>query len=174
MRDTMYSDSVFDKCDFLDCNLKRVDFEGSRFFNCRFTGDVKEVFFRKYGRITPRRKPNEMLNIDFSEAKLESVSFVDDIDLTGCKFPLSEDYIHIRQNRKKIFEEIRKTVETAWEGMDKKIAMALLDNYFLLPSKEKQQIEFIDRFYLESVNEKLGRSFFELIKRTDSQMNQVH
>lgn len=173
LRGTEYKNTLFDNCRFFDCDLNQVDFNGSRFTDCKFRGKLKEVFFR--GRENGTKKKisslrNEMKNVDFSDAHLESVEFVDNIDLTTCVFPSSDDYIVIKGNRNAVFEEARKEISTSWTGMPKNLGLNLIDKGFLSPRQRNNKGAVIDRHFL-TTNGDFGNNFFELIRQINDRMN---
>jgi uncharacterized protein YjbI with pentapeptide repeats len=179
MKGTMYTNTLFERCNFLKCKLDGVDFNGSRFLNCKFTGKLSGIFFRGYPltdfKLYPNAKPihNAMSNIDFREAILESVTFFDKIDLSSCLFPESDDYILIRNNRKKIFEDARKEIEMKWEGMDKKIGLGLIDQYYFSQRSVDMNMELIDRHYLLRTDKDFGNRFFNLISELNERINHL-
>jgi uncharacterized protein YjbI with pentapeptide repeats len=175
LRDTAYGNTLIKECKFIKCKLDQVDFHGGRFVNCKFVGKLDEVCFRGVEAINkklfPHRKaiPNEMLNVDFSEAVLESVIFVDSIDLTHCVFPASDDYVTIRHNRNRIFEEARKIIDLSWEGMNKKIGLTLIDQHYLSPRAINNIGDVIDKH--SHKNKEYGEPFFELIRKLNNDLN---
>ena len=137
----------------------------------KFSGKVIEVFFRGQQlinrQLNPYAKPlpNLMDNVDFSEAVLEGVVFLDSIDLSKCIFPSSDDYIVIKENRNRIFEKVRKEIDSSWEGMNKKIELALIDQSYLSPRKKNNVGELVDRHFRLETDKEFGVRFFELIKK---------
>lgn len=177
LKGTIYGNTLFKGCKFMNCPMHLVDFNGSRFVDSKFSGKVVEVFFRGQQLINrelfPYAKPlpNLMDNVDFSEAILESVVFLDSIDLSKCIFPSSDDYIVIRENRNRIFEEVRKEIDSSWEGMNKKIGLALVDQSYLSPRKRNNRGEVIDRHFLLKADKEFGVKFFELVRKFNESLN---
>jgi uncharacterized protein YjbI with pentapeptide repeats len=177
LKGTIYGNTLFKGCRFINCPMHLVDFNGSRFVESKFSGNVVEVFFRGQQLIDrqlyPYAKPlpNLMDNVDFSEAVLESVVFLDSIDLSRCIFPSTDDYIVIRENRNLIFDEVRKEIDSSWEGVNKKIGLALIDQAYLSPRQRNNRGEVIDRHFLLKTEKEFGVKFFELVKKFNESLN---
>ena len=83
----------FDDCVFSRCKLDGCDFNGSSFARCRFTGRLRDVWFRggfshqdqvsSYGQ--PR--PNRMVDVSFEHAILQESTFSDHCDLSTVRIP---------------------------------------------------------------------------------------
>lgn len=99
---------VIENCLFADCLLYATNFNGSRFANSKFAGEVNGPIFSGYpqrinkslfgifNRINEKDFFNKMTNIDFSEAHMVGVSFINSIDLNRCIFPNNENYIIVK------------------------------------------------------------------------------
>src|SRR2546421_85179 len=88
MAQSAYNHPVFRNCRF-DTFLERVMYDGARFEDCTFAGTLKDVWFdRTYGDPNPLvgRQVNTMRNVDFSRARMVSVSFKG-IDLSQVRLP---------------------------------------------------------------------------------------
>lgn len=81
-------------CEFIECDLKGIDFNASFFKDCSFTGDLIDVWF--HGNYTAKfyeqefgkpKKKNKMENVSFENANLIDVYFTDDCDLSTVKIP---------------------------------------------------------------------------------------
>lgn len=177
MKGTYYTNTLFNGCTFSTCKLRLVDFNGSRFENSTFIGPLEEVFFHGVQLINPKLEPNrkplpnKMLNVDFTQAELESVSFLDDIDLSHCKFPESPDYLLIRNYRNYILDDVRKEIGATWEGTDKTIALTLLDQAYLSKRQRGKKMDFLDKHYLKHTGEQFAENFFELVRKFDKKYN---
>ncbi|HWA33639.1 MAG TPA: pentapeptide repeat-containing protein [Cyclobacteriaceae bacterium] len=97
LNETRFSFPTIEDCNFEDCNLYATDFDGSRFKNCKFIGEVNSPWFRRHSirefepnyllnQVEKTKFTNEMDNVDFSAATLKYVTFSKDLDLTKCKF----------------------------------------------------------------------------------------
>lgn len=75
MRNTGYTYELFEDCTFDHCRLDKVDFGGSVFRGCTFSGPLVDVTFNRENRLFKIGEPNVMENSDFSSA-----------DVTWCKF----------------------------------------------------------------------------------------
>src|SRR5690554_5840592 len=90
---------LIEHCFFKNCKLYATNFNGSRVSNSKFAGlldspifcghpkRINKSLFLLFNRINPKGYFNPMLNVDFSEAKLIGVSFINEIDLNKCIFP---------------------------------------------------------------------------------------
>ncbi|MFI5456795.1 MAG: pentapeptide repeat-containing protein [Isosphaerales bacterium] len=94
LRGTAYGSPEFVGCTFKDTRLAKVDFDGSRFTDCSFKGELKEVCFNRTSFMKGLEDfpPNEMLRVDLSHAQLRDVEFRE-LDLETVKFPADADHI---------------------------------------------------------------------------------
>jgi hypothetical protein len=185
MRETSYGYACFEDCKFVRPELDKVDFEGSRFSKCTFEGRLSEVWFRGWYShphpadqeyfarvgIDPRSVRNPMDGVDFSKARLDDVMFVDEIDLSRCKFP--DDVHHILLgDRLRIYDEVMRTVAETWSEPSKSEALAFVRRFRDRPDKSAQRMDIINRQSLEE-NPYVGRranpswlpEFFDLLQR---------
>ena len=159
MRRTYYSFPKFEYCQFNNCNLKEVNFEGSRFFNCSFKGKLDSVFFCGFPQYLPEdillklkgnKIYNPMENIDFSQAELFGVSFSNSIDLSSCIFPNSDNYIFIK-SFPKTYETAKEYIKLKWKGNEKAIALNLIDNIYLSKSNVNNKNDFLDKRVIDKM-----------------------
>jgi uncharacterized protein YjbI with pentapeptide repeats len=101
LRNTIYVSADFRSCIFRDTKLGKVDFEGSSFTNCIFEGPLEEVAFAHESFVHKGLPPNEMLNVDFTQAKLFWVWFRH-LNLDKVKFPEDEDHIILEDYPKQL------------------------------------------------------------------------
>ena len=180
LRDTAYRYPLFEDCDFSRAKLDKVDFEGSRFSRCRFSGKMIEVWFRGfYSRPHPRdldyfkrleidssRIRNPMVDVDFSEAYLDDVMFVDEIDLSHCRFPQDEKHIVIG-NRQGVYSAMERTIDSQWHGAARVESLEFLRQLRERSEKKSQLMDVINRETYEadrSVAELWSRAFFDLLQ----------
>ena len=95
LRDTAYQAAAFERCVFRNTKLEHIDFESSTFADCVFEGELRDVLFNRRGFKGESFPPNEMLNVDFSQAKLYDVGFRG-LTLEQVKLPDDSDHILIR------------------------------------------------------------------------------
>lgn len=62
-------------CDFLDTRLDKLNFESSKFSQCRFSGTLREVIFDGRTLKAGQVQANVMEDVDFSRANFEFVEF---------------------------------------------------------------------------------------------------
>ncbi len=75
LRRTSYTAAAFQGCLFHNTKLDKVDFQTSTFSRCRFEGELNEVLFYRQGFKGEAFPPNDMIDVDFSGAKLRYVEF---------------------------------------------------------------------------------------------------
>ena len=85
-------------CRFADCNLRRVNFGGTRFERCTFSGLLDEVQFyaQEFGyEHLPR---NEMKDVSFADARFRYVEFRK-LDMDNVVWPTAADHIIVQNYR---------------------------------------------------------------------------
>lgn len=87
--------ATFMDCDFLDVRLEKVEFDGTGFVRCRFSGRLREVMFYARSLLTEKPDPNPMEDIDFTQAELSMVDFRG-LNLDHVRFPKGDNYVLIR------------------------------------------------------------------------------
>jgi len=94
LRETAYETALFQRCTFSDARLRGVDFNGTVFVDCVFSGELEDVSFARmpFGRTT--FPPNGLVGVDFSRARLRSVEFRE-LDLKGVKLPNDDEHLVI-------------------------------------------------------------------------------
>jgi hypothetical protein len=105
-----------------------------------------------------------MENVDFSQAELRGVSFLNGIDLRKCKFPKGDNYLLVT-NPARTYKIAAELVRNKWNGEDQRQALILIKIYNVNESLGKP-VDFID-ISLPSGNGKrldLGRKFFETLR----------
>src|SRR5439155_22335378 len=86
---------------FRDAKLVKIDFATSTFVDCQFEGEIREVLFWRSDLFTrpgfPKNTfpPNEMVNVDFSRAKLRWVEFRG-LKLDRVRLPSDREHLVIR------------------------------------------------------------------------------
>jgi uncharacterized protein YjbI with pentapeptide repeats len=97
--------AAFFGCEFAGAQLARDDFNRTTFERCHFAGLVQEVSFRAESwhvdEVTGRPAPpdaNCVLDCDFSQARLRSVSF-EHLNLKGVRFPNNDEHLALTDLR---------------------------------------------------------------------------
>ncbi len=103
LRDCAFFKAIFTDCRFTDAKLKEVDFSGSIFTRCVFKGLLDEVIFQQYSAKGEPFPPNEMLDVDFSDATLENVEFRW-LDMGKVIWPKGPEHIIIHDYKNKLSE----------------------------------------------------------------------
>jgi uncharacterized protein YjbI with pentapeptide repeats len=95
LRGTVYISAVFEQCMFRNTKLVKVDFGTSTFVDCQFEGELREVIFWRHGVGKESFPPGEMINVDFSSAKLRNVEFRG-LCLEGVRLPSDSEQILVK------------------------------------------------------------------------------
>jgi hypothetical protein len=89
---TAYVAAAFERCTFRNTKLVKIDFGTSTFVDCQFEGEMLEVRFSRCGFQGEAFPPNEMVDVDFSRAKLRDVEFRG-LRLDRVRLPSDEEHI---------------------------------------------------------------------------------
>lgn len=95
LRETVYKAAAFERCVFRGAKLAKIDFQTSTFTDCVFEGELHDVLFYRRGFEGEAFPANEMVNVDFSRAKLHDVGFRG-LTLDRVKLPQDADHIVIK------------------------------------------------------------------------------
>jgi uncharacterized protein YjbI with pentapeptide repeats len=161
----LITDTIFDHC-----KIHETNFDSSRFTNCVFKGKLSLCFFCGHSwhwspgwfrpfSIDYKKFPNPMMNVDFTEAELGDVNFSHGIDLSHCKFSLTENQVLVK-NTAEVFSKVRKIIADSWTGKEREINLQMIDEHYRGPSKLDQQMDILEH-YPQYGND---RKFFELVK----------
>lgn len=178
---------VIDHCEFRNCYLSETIFDGSRFYNTKFIGELDSSFFNGYSTfakkrsllsfkaIDPLKVPNLMVNVDFSQSRLIGVSFAHKIDLEKCIFPKGEEYVFVT-DLKKTMPRVIEVIKRDWsEYHEKDIAIGLVEDCYFGKDMREQKSGFFDSFIPQDLDAKAGNDtgmrLFNLIKRVNSENN---
>lgn len=166
---------LFDKCSFINCEIEKVDFDGSRFSNSVFAGEIEAADFSGYSSYASTslfglikwfnadEYKNYMENVDFSKAQLKYVGFSHGIDLTKCKFPVGENYL-IVNNPGKVYTKAQEIINTKWHDSEKELADDYI-NMFLNPERKKNmRVDFLIRHIHHRNPVGFDEKLFELIR----------
>jgi uncharacterized protein YjbI with pentapeptide repeats len=82
-------------CTFADTNLSKLDFQGTVFKNCSFSGDLEEVQFYDHAFHGEALPENRMEGCDFRKARLYHVEFRR-LDMSDVQWPEDPDHVLIR------------------------------------------------------------------------------
>ena len=184
-KDTNLSESIFyfpiiKDCVFDNCKLNATNFDGSRFQKTKFIGKVDSPMFNGrslyadtsilgiFNRVDPRRYPNLMEDVDFTQATLVGVTFKNGINLSNCKFPEDENCL-VLKNIKQAFGKAKEKINSNWTGVDKRIGLYIIDNVYYTNEYRDQDIRVIDKYVLTDLfGEKFSNIFFELMKEINT------
>ncbi len=71
---------------------------GSRFVRCRFSGELREVIFHRTAWDAEHLAPNEMTDVDFSQARLRFVEFRG-LGLRSVRWPIDDVHVVVQNYR---------------------------------------------------------------------------
>jgi len=94
LRRTMYRAALFERCLFRKAKLSKIDFQGSRFVDCLFEGELDDIFYHKSCQ-SEAFPPNEMVDVDFTHARLRHVGFRG-LNLDRVRLPHDSEHIVIK------------------------------------------------------------------------------
>ncbi|GAA5030078.1 hypothetical protein GCM10011506_18900 [Marivirga lumbricoides] len=185
LKECIFSFPEIENCIFENCNLMATNFDGSRFKHCKFIGKVDSPWFSGYSttaqksifwifnRVNPKDYPNLMQNVDFSEADLIGVSFINEIDLSQCVFPKDDEKYIVVRNLKKVYHTVERLMREKWDTNELRKGVSLLNNLYFTKDRQNQNIDFIDKKIMVFSDEKsdFGEKFFSLIKETNKKVN---
>lgn len=167
---------IIKNCIFDNCKMKEVNFDGSRFYNSKFIGLFTSGWFNGYSiyartglfsKIDPKKYPNKMIDVDFSEANLDDISFQHEIDLSKCKFPENKQYIIIK-DIEKVFNKVSDIINNTWTGEFKRIALEWVHNIHYNNTKKGMRIDLINTHCItDYFPQELYDDFFELVRMTN-------
>jgi uncharacterized protein YjbI with pentapeptide repeats len=92
---TTYEAAAFERCVFSNAKLVKIDFQTSTFTDCRFEGELDDVLFYRHGFKGEKYPPNEMMNVDFSLARLKHVGFRG-LVLDRVRLPNDDEHIVLK------------------------------------------------------------------------------
>lgn len=92
LRGTTHFAAEMSDSTFVDTNLKKVDFQGTRFADCRFAGKLEEVLFYPRAFRGDEFPPNRMACVDFSLATFHDVEFRK-LDMAEVIWPRGDAHI---------------------------------------------------------------------------------
>lgn len=153
---TTFGFPLIEDTDFLNCNLKSIDFNGSRFKGVKFVGKLDDVRFRGLGddrgswfvktffKIDPNKHRNIMDGVDFSGANLIYTLFSHSIDISRCIFPKDKSNYFLIKNHKQVFDNAKQALSVLNE-MDRKSGVRLIDMLFYNEDVRTQNIVFMDK-----------------------------
>ncbi|MDN5216397.1 pentapeptide repeat-containing protein [Fulvivirgaceae bacterium BMA12] len=185
LKECIFSFPKIESCTFDTCNLVATNFDGSRFRNCKFKGSVDSPWFSGssktaqrslfgfFNRVNPRNYPNPMENVDFSEAELTGVSFINGIDLSNCIFPDDTDRYILVKNLKKVYYRAREIINKEWHGEEKRKGLGFIDVILYKPDRQNQEMDLIDKAFLtdDDRDSEFGDKFFTLIKQLNTPLS---
>ena len=184
-RETNFSGASFIRpqfiaCDFSDARLKKIDFNVSNFIDCKFRGKLESVWFRRYYPLPHatggyhgdehhfgKAVPNEMRNVDFSEASLWDVTFTGGLDLSQVILP--RDGFHVLFRHFDIaLTKAKQTLSTLqWSDEEKKEATITIES-FLVHAQNQPMWILNTKEILAELGDLRGKEFVAMLSRFDA------
>jgi fluoroquinolone resistance protein len=131
---TIYQAAAFERCTFSNAKLTKIDFQSSTFKDCRFEGELNDVLFYRHGFKGEQYPPNEMVNVDFTRAKLRSVGFRK-LLLDRVRFPQDDEHVVIKNFARSI-DLMIKLLSQQNDAVGKKlVAFLRIDREWVLPNQ---------------------------------------
>ncbi len=156
--------ATFVDCDFGDAQLAKVDFQSSSFIRCRFAGMLREVMFYDHGFKTGKPNPNQMEDVDFSEAELRMVEFRR-LDLDSVKFPKSSDHLIVHHYRCVLEHAVRELhTDARWKGL-----LAVMEHRLKWAGPRQEVGEFNRQDLLEMGDEAEAEFAVSLLHRLEAE-----
>lgn len=143
LRETVYKAAVFERCIFRNSKLVKIDFQTSTFTDCLFEGELRDILFYGRGFQGEAFPPNEMVNVDFSQAKLRQVGFRG-LVLDRVKMPHDEEHIVIPSLPKaldRMIDDLRRRDDVTAKKL---IAFLNIDRKWILPNQAQGVINIRD------------------------------
>lgn len=175
---TDFNFPVISDCSFISNQYTETDFDGSRFYNCRFVGEMDAVEFRGYSvlakgggflnPVDPKKFTNPMDQVDFSEAQFRFVGFSHGIDLSRCIFPKDGNGFLVR-NPKACFTKVKAIIEHGWPPNDKKRALHLIDTFLFTKNHQSMPAIYFYRRPVAETLKEFDEKLFALVKQVSDQ-----
>jgi len=143
LRETAYKAAAFEGCIFRNARLEKVDFQTSTFVECVFEGELRDVEFYRRGFQGEAFPANEMVNVDFSRAKLHAVAFRG-LTLDRVNLPADADHIVIRDVAATL-DRLLSALKQQGDTTAKKLAAFLnIDREWIPPDQAQKAINTQD------------------------------
>jgi uncharacterized protein YjbI with pentapeptide repeats len=163
----------FKDCDFSNAKLRQLDFNASNFVNCTFRGKLESVWFRKYypsksdEQRMGKASPNEMRNVDFSQASLWDVVFTGGVDLSRVILPEDGSHILLRHFDASLRETRREVEQLPWAEEEKKELSIWIDAFLVHAAGQPMWI--LNKKDIEvQLGKKIGSEFLRLLEAFES------
>jgi len=163
---------TFDNCDFSYAALKGIDFDGSSFKSCIFSGRLESIWFNRVPRFASDRKfcadspPNSMADVDFSSASLWDVSYSGNVDLSSTTIP-GDGLHHLTRHFPNALEAAKDRIQQAgWSDEEARRSGNLIAAY--LVHAQSQDIWIINqREFCDWWGEQCGMQLVQFIVAGD-------
>ncbi len=150
-------------CLFDNCNLFQTNFDGSRFKDTIFIGELDSCFFNGYSPYVSnsvfnlkyklgKRYYNMMNGVDFSKADLFGVKFGYGIDLSNCIMPDDKLSYKVVCNPKESFSSILSKLKSNKDSLYKDLSISYIEKIYFTNSDKDPKTVFIDKRMISEGN----------------------
>ncbi len=140
---TIYQAAAFERCTFCNTKLVKIDFQTSTFTDCCFEGELDDVLFYRQAFKGENYPPNEMVNVDFSRARLKHVGFRG-LLLDRVRLPKDDEHI-VLENFAATLIRLAATLEQQSDPIAKKlVAFIGLKRKWAVPNQAQGYINVTD------------------------------
>lgn len=143
LRETIYKATAFERCIFRGTKLERIDFQTSAFTDCVFESELRDVLFYRCGFGGESFPANEMVNVDFSHAKMHDVGFRG-LTLERVKLPEDADHIVMKGVVGTLDKLIVRLKQQSDVTAKKLIAFLNIDRKWIVPDQAQAVINVQD------------------------------
>jgi uncharacterized protein YjbI with pentapeptide repeats len=140
---TIYEAAAFERCTFNNAKLTKIDFQSSTFKDCSFEGELDDVLFYRHGFKGEKYPPNEMVNVDFTHARLKHVSFRG-LVLDRVRLPNDEEHI-VLKNFSATLDQMTAILQRDGDALSKKlVAFIRIRRKWAVPNQAQGYINVPD------------------------------
>ncbi len=140
---TTYQAAAFERCTFSNTKLVKIDFQTSTFTDCCFEGELDDVLFYRQAFKGEDYPPNEMVNVDFSKARLKHVGFRG-LVLDRVRLPNDDEHI-VLKNFAVTLDEMAAALQKQSDPVAKKLAAFIgIKRKWVVPNQAQGYINVAD------------------------------
>jgi len=157
----------FERCSFRNTDIHDWICFAVEMVGCTFSGKMRHVILngtpQADDQAVVHRERNEFRGNDFSEAKLEDLSFRTGIDLTQQKLPIGPEYVYVPNAENAVRQARAEILE--WKDIElRRLSMVLISTFEEEIQAGQQQILFRAADYTKSLR-RSADAVFALLKK---------
>ena len=170
---------LFENCRFERVVIDDVNFDGSRFTDCVFSGKLQDVYFhglyiapKMEGYWQPPRKifANPMKNVDFSHCSVDGLEFTVDIDLSSVILPNEDDHIFIWFPKRTFSRALELAKIETWGNLKASEKGMTLQEYFALNLENasrgtERRLEILNRKEAEDDGGPFFKTWVDIVEK---------